>query len=338
MTGIQMTRKTMFYFYIIKSILLVQLLHGGMIKIATLAPEGSLWGACLDQIKKDVYFATEKNVRIKIYYGGKMGDENAMVDKIKIGYLGGGAFTGRGLGEISTEIRILEVPRLFRSSKEVDMVQKALYGDLDKVFGEKGFKIIGIIDTGFAYFFSKKDITSIKDIQKSKMWMWQGDPLVYQFMKSFEIKAKALNFIDVIPSLQTGMINGFYCSPMACISLQWFTEAKYMLDYKLASVCGAFVLSKKAWQRLSEEEQKTVFEISNKYLRELVEKNRQNDAESIELLKKYGITINKPSGDLAVYEEISREVKKSLEEKIYSKQISQKADDLLAKQRSSKKK
>ena len=35
--------------------------------------------------------------------------------------------------------------------------------------------------------FSKKNIESLDDLQKCKMWMWQGDHLAYEFMKKFNI-------------------------------------------------------------------------------------------------------------------------------------------------------
>ena len=69
-----------------------------VIKIATVAPDGTAWmremRAGADAVKK----RTEGRVEIKYYPGGVMGDEPSVLRKIKIGQLQGGAFTG---GEFS---------------------------------------------------------------------------------------------------------------------------------------------------------------------------------------------------------------------------------------------
>ncbi|HBE04562.1 MAG: hypothetical protein A2096_17905 [Spirochaetes bacterium GWF1_41_5] len=317
--------------------LLAGIIFAQEIKIATLAPEGSLWGSCLDNIKKEVWFESKEKIRIRIFYGGKMGDEDVMVKKIKINAVQGGAFTGNGLGAITQEVRVLECPRLFRSYDEVDYVQEKISSELDREFMKNGFKLVGLIDTGFAYFFSKQNIKSLNDVRAGKMWMWQGDMLAYEIMNTLEIKARALNFIDVISSMQTGLIDGFYTTPMACISLQWFIEARYMLDMPISSVSGALVIAKTAWEKLPPADQKLLSDSSRKYLRALVLENRKKDAESLSLLKQNKITINKSADSAAELDALGRKVKTVLEGKLFTKEISARLDSLLAEFRSRKK-
>ena len=50
-----------------------------VIKLATLAPEGSSWIETFNSIDKEVREKTEQQVRFKFYPGGVLGDEKDML-------------------------------------------------------------------------------------------------------------------------------------------------------------------------------------------------------------------------------------------------------------------
>lgn len=77
------------------------------------------------------------------------------------------------------------------------------------------------------------------------MWSWEGDPVAEATFKALNANVFPLSITDVRTSLQTKLIDGFYTSPLAAISLQWFTMVKYLHHYPLANAAGAVVVSKK---------------------------------------------------------------------------------------------
>ena len=80
------------------------------LKMGVLAPEGTAWAQNLKKMAKEIKKATKKKIKFKIYYGGAQGDEPDVLRKIRIGQLHGGIFTGKTLGEISGDVRVIEVP------------------------------------------------------------------------------------------------------------------------------------------------------------------------------------------------------------------------------------
>ena len=84
--------------------------HAITIKMGVLAPEGTAWAQNLKRMAKEIKKATENKVKLKIYYGGSQGDEPDVLRKIRVGQLHGGIFTGKTLGEISGDVRVIEVP------------------------------------------------------------------------------------------------------------------------------------------------------------------------------------------------------------------------------------
>src|SRR5947209_121528 len=107
------------------------------IKIASQAPKGTVWMNELESLAKEV--KSKSNVELQFFAGGVMGDEATIARKIQQRTVGGGLFTGIGLGEVLPEVRILELPFFYKDTNEIDQVKKELEPDLKKHFEEKGY-------------------------------------------------------------------------------------------------------------------------------------------------------------------------------------------------------
>ncbi|MGD9333907.1 MAG: TRAP transporter substrate-binding protein DctP, partial [Desulfobacterales bacterium] len=75
------------------TILLIVMLTGQAqamrFKIATLSPEGSVWMQKMREGADELARKTDNRVTIKYYPGGVMGDDKAVLRKIRIGQLHG---------------------------------------------------------------------------------------------------------------------------------------------------------------------------------------------------------------------------------------------------------
>src|SRR5689334_9370342 len=85
------------------------------LKIATLAPKGSSWAKFLEKWGADVAAATSNRVTVKFFETGEQGDERDVVRKMKLRQVDGSAITAVGLGLIKGDVRVLELPFLFKS-------------------------------------------------------------------------------------------------------------------------------------------------------------------------------------------------------------------------------
>src|SRR5437763_14078962 len=125
------------------------------IKIGTQAPKGTVWLNALEKLSKEL--KTKSGVEFVFFHGGNMGTEAECARKIKDRDLGGGLFTGIGLGEILPEVRILELPFFYETVDEIDAVKKELEPDMKKHFEEKGFIFLGWAEVGWAYIFYNEE-------------------------------------------------------------------------------------------------------------------------------------------------------------------------------------
>ncbi|MGR3220896.1 MAG: TRAP transporter substrate-binding protein [Candidatus Anammoxibacter sp.] len=262
-----------------------------IVKFATLAPQGSVWLNVVDDIADELREKSEGKLRFKIYAGGVAGDELDIVRKMMVGQLHCAGFTSVGLGEILSEVRIFDLPFFFNGYDEIDFIKNKLNDRFIKSFEEKGFVLLGWADIGFVYLFSNKKIDTIEALRSTKMWIWGSDPIAKALFDSIGLSPVPLSVTDVMTSLQTGLIDSYYASPLGAVALQWFTKVKYMLDLPLANAVGAILMSKKYYDAFEPDLQvllKTTFKSNMKRLTKLT---REDNSESIEEIKRYGVEL-----------------------------------------------
>jgi len=180
---------------------------------------------------------------------------------------------------------------MFKSYDEIDFVRGKLDSLFTSTFAEKDMVLLGWADVGFIYLFSNGPIRSPADLQKFKMWIWSGDRLAELFFKAFAISPIPLAVPDVLTSLQMGVIDAVYSSPLACVAVQWFTRVKYMTDVPVTHGLGAVLVSKRSLKSVSREDIDTLLSLSRKHLTALNEKTRIQNREAVDVLKKEGIEV-----------------------------------------------
>jgi TRAP-type C4-dicarboxylate transport system substrate-binding protein len=261
------------------------------IKLATLAPDGSTWMKTMRAIDAETRQRTENRVGFKFFPGGVQGDEKDVIRKLRNGQIHGAAFTGFGLGSIASEVRVLELPFMFDSLDELDHVLAQTGEYYDRAFDEKGYAVLGWTDVGFVYLFTKSPVRAPADMPASKWWIWSGDQLAEIFFRAFKITPIPLAAPDVLTSLQTGVVDAVYASPLACVALQWFTRVKYMSDIPVTHGISAVVVSNKALAGVSAADLAVVKEVSRRHLGELTAKTRVQNKEAVEEIKKEGVQV-----------------------------------------------
>jgi TRAP-type C4-dicarboxylate transport system substrate-binding protein len=262
------------------------------LKFATLIPTGTSWTKTLEGWIKEVETKSDGRIRFKMYPGGIMGDEPDVIRKMRKGQLQGGLFTGYGIGRIYSPARVLEVPFLFKNTDESDYVRDKLMPEIETGFRDNGFELLGWPEVGFIYFFSKHRIDSIKDVQKSRIWLWQGDPLGEAFFQASGVSPIPLSIIDVYTQLTTshGSIDTVYASPFGAIALQWHTKLKFGTKIPLTNAIGGLIIDGRFFNKLPKDLQillKTTGKIASDKIRGQA---RQENAKSIEILRSNGMT------------------------------------------------
>jgi TRAP-type C4-dicarboxylate transport system substrate-binding protein len=259
-----------------------------LFKVATLAPGGSVW---IEQFKKfsaKISEDTGGEVGLRIYPGGVMGDDQAMLRKMRVGQLHGGGFTMTGVSLLVPDFRVMGIPLLLESYEEVDFVRKGLMPEFTKQFREKGLEFVAMTEVGFIYAMSTKPVNNYVMFKNTKNWSPTGDPISEGFMKSLGITPISLTIPDVLSSLQSGLVETVYNSFYGSIIMQWFTKANYIVDFPYGYAYGVFALSSKKFNKLPPEHQAAIRAAADTYFPILLAETRKSNEESRKVLAERG--------------------------------------------------
>jgi TRAP-type C4-dicarboxylate transport system substrate-binding protein len=268
-----------------------------IIKIGTLAPEGSLWVKAFNAINAEVMKKSGNVVQLKIYAGGVLGDEKDMLRKLKIGQIQGAALTSAGLSTLFKEMDVLQVPFLFQSYEEVDAVSKRMDPLFRKGFEDNGYVLLGWSEAGFVYLMSTAPIASVADLRKHKVWIWEDSPMSKAILDEAGVKAIPLTIPDVLVGLQTGLVEVVYAPPTGAISLQWFTKIKYFTDVPLIYLAGGVIVKKDFFKQIPQPSQNFILEGFQQRQDQLKTITRKENRDALQVMIKNGVKIITPSRD-----------------------------------------
>jgi TRAP-type C4-dicarboxylate transport system substrate-binding protein len=260
-----------------------------VIKLGTLAPEGSSWIKTFTTLNAEVMKKTENQVQFKIYPGGVLGDEVDMLRKLKIGQIQGVALTSAGLSALFKEMDVLQIPFLFQTYEEVDASLKKMDSFFRKGLEDNGYILLGWSEAGFVYLMSTVPIASLADLKKAKVWIWEDSPMSKAIFDEAGVKAIPLTIPDVLVGLQTGLVEVVYAPPVGAISLQWFTKIKYLTDVPLIYLAGGVVVKKDLFKQIPQASQNLILESFQRHLDQLKVITRNENRDAINVMVKNGV-------------------------------------------------
>jgi TRAP-type C4-dicarboxylate transport system substrate-binding protein len=266
------------------------------LRIGTLAPKNSLYHRQMMELGEVWRTAQGGNAKYLIFPDGSQGGEAEMVRRMRIGQLQGALLSVVGLREIETTISALQnMPLLFKSWEEVDYVREKIRPAMEKKFLDKGFVVLAWGDAGWVRFFSKEAAVRPDDYKKMKFFAWGSEAEQQSIMKSLGYTPVPLETNDILPAIQTGMVNVVPSTPYFALASQIYNTAPNMLDINWAPIVGALVVTKKAWEDMTPEVQKIVRLESDKVSVQIRTKARQEVDEAVEAMMKRGLVVNHPN-------------------------------------------
>jgi TRAP-type C4-dicarboxylate transport system substrate-binding protein len=277
-----------------------------IIKLATLAPEGSPWIQVLKAAADEAQQKTGNAVQFKIYPGGVMGDERDMVRKMHIGQLQAAMLSSASLASMFPEIDVLQTPFLFDSYPETDFVVGKMQDGFKSGLEKNGYVALGWSEAGFVYLMSTVPVETLELLRKAKVWIWNDSPMSKAIFEEAGVIGVPLSITDVLVGLQTGLVEVVYVPPSVAVSLQWFTRIKYITDAPLNYMLGGLVAKKEAFDKIDPQHQSVVKEVFQRHMVRLKEIIRAENQEALTVMQKQGIKLISPGkAQIADYKAIS---------------------------------
>ena len=268
--------------------------YGGptIIKMATVAPEGSSWHRVLLDMGEEWKRISGGKVALRIYPGGVVGDEEAMLRKMRVGQLQAAAISGLGLTFLDRSFYALHVPMMFASEEEFDYARSKLSPKLEKILEKKGFIVLNWGDAGWIRFFAKDPFTHPSEMKAMKLSLGAGDAMLTQLYKEAGFRPVPISIVDMLPSLQTGLVEAFNSVPLAALAFQWFALAPNMADLNWSFLSGATVIDKRAWMKIPEELRPKIMKVSRDASKRLRREIRTLNENAVKAMVENGLKVN----------------------------------------------
>jgi TRAP-type C4-dicarboxylate transport system substrate-binding protein len=176
-------------------------------------------------------------------------------------------------------------------------VREKMRPSIEKRVLERGFVIIGWGDAGWVRFFSKEPALRPDDYKGMKFFAWGSEPEQQAIMKSLGYTPVPLETTDILPAMQTGMINVVPSTPYFALATQVFGTASHMLEINWAPIVGALALTRRAWDTMSPAAQQALRTSGESASIAMRTQARKEVDEAVEAMKKRGLVVNRPNAE-----------------------------------------
>jgi TRAP-type C4-dicarboxylate transport system substrate-binding protein len=283
------------------ALLAVPLAAATDIKLATLVPASSTWHKALLDMgsawKKD----TSDRVTLTVYAGGTQGDEATTIRKMRSDVVQAAFITSVGLAELDDAFNVFAIPFFLESSDEEVAVEKKLAPMIDTRLAAKGLHFLCWGTGGWVQVFSKKPMHTLAEVKNAKLFTSKGSDKWVQWYVANGFHPVALTPADIPAQLKlgTGLIDTAPYPAYLAMSLNIYTDAKYMLDLHIAPLTGALVMSDAAWNRLSPEDRAKIEADAQAFETRVRTEVPKNDADAVKLMATRGLQVITPDAKTA---------------------------------------
>jgi TRAP-type C4-dicarboxylate transport system substrate-binding protein len=261
------------------------------IKLASVAPEASPWGAALNQLAVDWRTISNGRVRVRVYHNAIAGDEADILRKIRIGQLQAGVLTSSGLKQIVPEVFSVSVPFLIRSEGKLDYVMENISPELDEIVEQNRLHILAWSRAGWVHFFSKAPVVYPEDLQPQRLAADPADEELQQAFRLMGFRPTPIPQSELLTSLNSGLADAFYTSPLVAAGYQWFGLAPNMLGVPVAPFLGAIVISDQAWRRLPDSMKDDFLASAQRVADQIDAEVLDLEREALETMQQYGLHV-----------------------------------------------
>jgi TRAP-type C4-dicarboxylate transport system substrate-binding protein len=261
--------------------------------LGSIAPASSLWDKALKEMAADIQEVTNRRVRFRVR-SGTQGDEATIIRLMKLNGTQAALLTQPALGEIDPAFNVLGMPFFFESDAEARHVLAVLRPTFEKSLSAQGFRLVSWGHTGWAHVFTADPVNTLDDLKRAKIFTSAGDDAMVQWYKRNGFNPVPLAVTDVAMALQTGQIDAYPLPPYAVMLVQYYKSAPNMLDVPLVPVINALLVTTKAWDALSVEDQRVFQSRGEQFEEQLWRDVPRQDQEAVKEMKTRGLTVSTP--------------------------------------------
>lgn len=232
---------------------------------------------------------------VEVYHSSQLGQEADTIEQVRSGVLDLNRVSMAPWNSLVPLTMIPSLPYLFTSP---DHARKVMMGEIgDEIaagFEEHGVVVLAFYDGGARSFYnSQKAINSLEDMAGQKYRVIQSDVFV-DMVDALGAVATPMPYGEVYSGIETGVIDGAENNFPSYESARHFEVAKFFSLDEHTIVPEVFVMSKMAWDRLSDEDKAIFKQAARDSAEKQFELWDERVAASTKIVEEAGSTITRP--------------------------------------------
>ncbi len=264
------------------------------VKLATIAPQNSIWHDALRQLGETWKATTDGRIGLTIYAGGTRGTEPSYIKMMGFDDIQASLMLPPGLSEIDDAFNVLGLPFFFESDAEARFVLDALTPTLTAKLEAKRFHLVSWGHAGWIRIFSKRPIRQLADMQKGngRIYTTEGNDAMLRCYREvgFDPVAKTFNDIPAALKSPTGGLDIVPSPPLGAKTM-FFRDARNMLELRVAPLISAIIMNDRTWNRISDTDRAAILKGAADMEAEIMAGVPALVAESIRDMQDRGLTI-----------------------------------------------
>lgn len=231
-----------------------------VIKVASIAPTGTPWVTTLEKWRDNLLAATNGEIEIKVFPGGQLGGEEAVLKQVMRGRISASNLSGSPIAAVFPEFALMSTPFLFDDTKTIDCIYDTkLKNEFSQILAKKDLKLIGWGEIGWVHIYAQDNLTNPASAKGYKIRIG-ANPMSHTLWSSVGANGIELPYVETPAALQTGMVKGGESAEISFFAFDLVKIAPQFMLTKHMHQAGATVMNLKQWNKLSPDHQKAVMD------------------------------------------------------------------------------
>jgi tripartite ATP-independent transporter DctP family solute receptor len=232
--------------------------------------------------------------QIRIFHSGQLGEEKETIEQTRAGAVDLNRINVALIGSFLPAINVLAMPFLFRSAEHLQKVLDGPIGnDILNSFESHGFVGLAFYDSGARSIYNSiHPVRSPADLKGLRIRVQQSQ-LMSDMVRALGAEPVALPYGQVLTGLATGLIDGAENNWPSFFTTGHYKYAGFYTMTEHSMSPEVLVMSQKAWQGLSADDQKMFREAARRSSQFMREKWRDLEERSRQQAEVAGVTIVK---------------------------------------------
>ncbi len=232
-----------------------------VVKVGTVAPEGTPWSELMKRIRTRFKKASADQLKLKLYFGGRLGGEKEMVRETREGRIQMFGGSTAAVATVIPELYVLESPFLFSSDEEADFVLDNYARPIvQKLLASHGFVFFQFSENGW-HGLALKDrcVKTLADL-KGKKVRSQEARIHLDTFTALGANPVPMAVPEVLPALQQGIVDGFSNTPIFAFATSWYQGISHFTVTDHIYQPAVILYSKKWFDQQPKEIQKVLLD------------------------------------------------------------------------------